>query len=100
MLESDHRTLKLIDFGEARTLQPSGSHHAGDRPDLADPEFLAPECLEGGRGEVGTHSDMWSLGVLVFVLLRLGLIFLNNFYYFCNFTSTVRKVGGKIVLER
>ena len=84
MLESDHRTLKLIDFGEARTLQPSGSHHAGDRPDLADPEFLAPECLEGGRGEVGTHSDMWSLGVLVFVLLRLVLFFIKNKYHMRN----------------
>ncbi len=79
MLESDHRTLKLIDFGEARTLQLS-SPHIADRPDLADPEFLAPECLERGRGEVGTHSDMWSLGVLVFVLLRLPFL-LRIFYW-------------------
>ena len=66
MLESDNRTLKLINFGEARSLQPGPVQ--GIDPDLLDPEFRAPEVLS--LGKLGTYTDMWSVGVLVFVLLR------------------------------
>jgi len=77
LLESDNRTLKLIDFGEAEVI-PQGSQHLaqaqlsrlepvasdGSRKDL---EFLAPEVVAGDK--VGTYTDMWSFGVLLFVLL-------------------------------
>ena len=69
--------MKLLDFGESQVLvRGSGGGTSGgvSSPEAAletestDLEFQAPEMVSGGP--VGTHTDMWAFGVLLYVLLR------------------------------
>ena len=69
LLESDNRTLKLLDFGESRVLSRGGDQDlTGFEPEISDLEFQAPELVSGGP--LGTYTDMWAFGVLLYVLLR------------------------------
>ncbi|KAM3849265.1 LOW QUALITY PROTEIN: myosin light chain kinase, smooth muscle-like [Diretmus argenteus] len=55
--------IKIIDFGLARKLEPG-------RPLMVmhgTPEFMAPEVI--GYEPVGLDTDMWSIGVICFILL-------------------------------
>ncbi|XP_060535558.1 myosin light chain kinase, smooth muscle [Cylas formicarius] len=55
--------IKIIDFGLAQKLEP-------DKPVrvlFGTPEFIAPEIIS--YEPIGTRSDMWSLGVICYVLL-------------------------------
>ena len=74
ILLTDQAHIKLIDFGEAEVVPPGCAHRPvgqltrmelDNRRDL---EFQAPELISGDK--VGTYTDMWSFGVLLFVLLR------------------------------
>lgn len=61
--------VKLLDFGIAKALDPAGDHgettQLGLRP--FTPHFASPEQV---RGEpVGTGTDIYSLGVLLYVVL-------------------------------
>ncbi|XP_023330642.1 triple functional domain protein isoform X4 [Eurytemora carolleeae] len=68
LLESDNRTLKLLDFGESRVLSRGGDQDlTGFEPEISDLEFQAPELVSGGP--LGTYTDMWAFGVLLYVLL-------------------------------
>lgn len=76
--------VRLIDFGSARSLAPHEKTGDGNDKEvpikelrvppecppvvLGSPEFVAPELL--ARKEVGVHADYWSLGVLIYVLVR------------------------------
>jgi len=67
LLEADTVTLRLVDLGEAQGVRKGreGMNMAG--PLLHNgPEFLAPEVLS--LGPVGPYSDMWAVGVLLYVL--------------------------------
>lgn len=67
ILESDHQTLRLIDFGEAQTLQLAGvGGNMADNSPESGTEFLPPETIS--KGPVGTYTDMWSFGVILYVL--------------------------------
>ena len=69
LLEGD--TLKLIDFGSAQTVSPaSGGLHRSQhqQQNSASLEFSAPEVVSGGP--VAAYTDMWSLGVIIYVCLR------------------------------
>jgi tetratricopeptide (TPR) repeat protein len=57
-------TVKLLDFGIARQLDPSGAV-TRNRP--ATPAYSSPEQLQGGA--ITTASDVYSLGVLAYVVL-------------------------------
>ncbi|KAF6201384.1 hypothetical protein GE061_005832 [Apolygus lucorum] len=59
----DSHDIKLIDFGLAQKL-------SGDQPVrvmFGTPEFIAPEIIN--YEPIGTQTDMWSVGVICYVLL-------------------------------
>lgn len=65
--EESNLQVKIIDFGLARDLQ--------GEPDVAittcgTPEFMAPEVMKCTRAS--TLTDLWSLGVVVFMLVTGG----------------------------
>ncbi|KAK3251394.1 hypothetical protein CYMTET_39260 [Cymbomonas tetramitiformis] len=60
-------TLKIIDFGSARVAEASDrDHDFGDDLVIGTLEYAAPEVL---RAEYCEGSDMWAVGVLVYILL-------------------------------
>ncbi|KAK0181087.1 hypothetical protein PV327_003402 [Microctonus hyperodae] len=61
-MRTSHR-IKLIDFGLAQTLKPG----TPIRVLFGTPEFIPPEII--GFEPIGTESDMWSVGVICYVLL-------------------------------
>ncbi|KAJ0065818.1 hypothetical protein NL108_000035 [Boleophthalmus pectinirostris] len=70
---SSQPVIKLTDFGDAVHLSQSSSHihHL-----LGNPEFSAPEVVLGQP--VSLTSDLWSLGVVTYVLLSGASPFLDE----------------------
>ncbi|XP_041665389.1 triple functional domain protein isoform X6 [Cheilinus undulatus] len=64
--------VKLADFGDAVLL--NSAHHV--HPLLGSPEFASPELVLGEP--VSVTSDMWSLGVVTYVLLSGASPFLDE----------------------
>lgn len=58
---TSHR-IKIIDFGLAQKLESN----APVRVMFGTPEFIPPEILN--YEPIGTESDMWSVGVICYVL--------------------------------
>ena len=54
--------IKLIDFGLARHIE----HGTEVRVLFGTPEFIPPEIIS--YEPIGTASDMWSVGVICYVL--------------------------------
>uniref|UniRef100_A0AAR2KBK0 non-specific serine/threonine protein kinase n=1 Tax=Pygocentrus nattereri TaxID=42514 RepID=A0AAR2KBK0_PYGNA len=57
--------IKIIDFGSAQNFNPLFLKHYSR--DLGTLEYMAPEMLKGDV--VGPAADIWSLGVLTYVML-------------------------------
>ena len=55
--------IKLADFGFAKALDASGKLHTI----LGTPSYIAPEILK--RQPYGTSVDVWSLGIIAYILL-------------------------------
>ncbi|HZW88056.1 MAG TPA: serine/threonine-protein kinase, partial [Myxococcaceae bacterium] len=62
-------SVKLLDFGIAKQLDPTGPGTDPTRTGLRlmTPAYAAPEQVEGGR--LGVQTDVYALGVLLFELL-------------------------------
>lgn len=62
-------TVKLVDFGIAKHLEESEASPAATRTGfrLMTPAYAAPEQIRGEQ--VGMHTDVYSLGVILFELL-------------------------------
>lgn len=62
-------TVKLLDFGIARQLDDleGGSDRTRTGLRMMTPAFAAPEQLMGGP--IGTHTDIYALGVILYLLL-------------------------------
>jgi eukaryotic-like serine/threonine-protein kinase len=64
-------TTRLLDFGIAKHLEnletPASKHHTMTGLRLMTPAYAAPEQVRGDR--VGIHSDVYSLGVILYELL-------------------------------
>lgn len=69
LLDTVENQVKLIDFGSAQEveLRFNGNTTAPTHQD-SSPEFQAPEVISSGP--VGTYTDMWGFGVLLYVALR------------------------------
>ena len=62
-VDSSSNRIKLIDFGLARELKPGEITRCA----LGTPDFVAPEAIS--FNEIKPQTDMWSTGVLTYVLL-------------------------------
>ncbi|XP_077447077.1 death-associated protein kinase 2 isoform X1 [Stigmatopora argus] len=60
---SAHPTIKLIDFGLAHRFVPGEEY----RSTSGTPQYIAPEVINGET--LGTAADMWSIGVITYILL-------------------------------
>lgn len=69
---SGQPTVKLTDFGDA--VQLNSAHYV--HPLLGSPEFASPELVLGDP--VSLSSDLWSLGVVAYVLLSGASPFLDE----------------------
>ncbi|XP_017309827.2 triple functional domain protein isoform X3 [Ictalurus punctatus] len=69
---SSQLTVKLTDFGDA--VQLNSAHYI--HPLLGSPEFAAPEVVLGEP--VSLTSDLWSLGVVTYVILSGASPFLDE----------------------
>lgn len=71
ILVTEDGTPKLLDFGIAKILDPQQGVAAGDRTltvmRIMTPDFASPEQVRGDA--VTTSSDVYSLGVILYVLL-------------------------------
>eukprot|EP00607_Mallomonas_marina_P007177 CAMPEP_0182416346 /NCGR_PEP_ID=MMETSP1167-20130531/614_1 /TAXON_ID=2988 /ORGANISM="Mallomonas Sp, Strain CCMP3275" /LENGTH=286 /DNA_ID=CAMNT_0024589019 /DNA_START=485 /DNA_END=1345 /DNA_ORIENTATION=+ len=65
--EADDSALKLADFGLAHMMKSNEMMHSS----CGTPAYVAPEILRSGRGGhgYGKEVDMWSLGVILYILL-------------------------------
>jgi eukaryotic-like serine/threonine-protein kinase len=59
---------KLGDFGLAKLLDES-VHHTQSGMVMGTPQFMAPEQAAGRVAELGTHTDVFSLGAIFYWLL-------------------------------
>jgi len=76
--QDDKATPKIIDFGVAKALaQPLTERTLAteDSQLLGTPEYMSPEQADMASVEIDTRSDIYSLGVLLYVLLTGALPF-------------------------
>ena len=64
--------LKIADFGLVKQLEPvpgaAGQSVAGNMV-MGTPGYMAPEQIDQRAGEIGPHTDVYALGVMLFELL-------------------------------
>ena len=71
-MENDRANPKIIDFGVAKALaQPLTKRTLAteDSQLLGTPEYMSPEQADMATEDIDTRSDVYSLGVLLYVLL-------------------------------
>ncbi|XP_061081584.1 striated muscle preferentially expressed protein kinase-like isoform X2 [Conger conger] len=67
-------SVKIIDFGSAQNFNPLFLKHYSHR--MGTLEYMSPEMLKGDV--VGPPADMWSIGVLTFIMLSGRLPFMEK----------------------
>jgi serine/threonine protein kinase/formylglycine-generating enzyme required for sulfatase activity/cephalosporin-C deacetylase-like acetyl esterase len=75
MLGSDGR-LSLMDFGVARMLEDQGITTTGSF--IGTPHYMSPEQITSTRGKLDHRTDIYSLGVTLYELLTLELLFTGD----------------------
>ncbi|MGQ3050860.1 MAG: serine/threonine-protein kinase [Roseateles sp.] len=67
VLVDAHRRVKLLDFGIAKAIAPDGAGLDATQASAMTPNYASPEQVRGET--VGTATDIYSLGVLLYLLL-------------------------------
>jgi eukaryotic-like serine/threonine-protein kinase len=67
VMVDDHDRIKLIDFGIALKEDARRLTHVEVTPMLGTPDYIAPEQVEGRRGD--QRSDIYSLGIVFYEML-------------------------------
>jgi serine/threonine protein kinase len=81
----DHATVKMADFGLANVMEGSGHYDvkAGvHEVACGTPAYMAPEVYLDAKAALNPKVDMWSLGVMVYMLLC-GQVRVQNACWFC-----------------
>ncbi|HTX74796.1 MAG TPA: serine/threonine-protein kinase [Terracidiphilus sp.] len=65
--------VKIIDFGIAMKEDARRITHAGVTPMLGTPDYIAPEQVQGKRGD--QRSDIYALGIMLYEMLTGGVPF-------------------------
>ena len=68
LLDTTEGIVRLIDFGSAQEIRPRFLENLTETKTNPSAEFFPPEVIS--NGPVGTHTDMWCFGVLLYVSLR------------------------------
>ena len=76
LLDTTEGVVRLIDFGSAQEIRPRFLENLTDAKTDPSPEFFPPEVIS--NGPVGTYTDMWCFGVLLYVSLRWDINFLRE----------------------
>lgn len=61
-------TVKVLDFGIAR-LREAGRDHTATGMLMGTPAYMSPEQALGRQSDIGPHSDVFSVGAMMFKLL-------------------------------
>ncbi|CAD7079305.1 unnamed protein product [Hermetia illucens] len=77
ILITSHMNCKLTDFGFARIVTDDFGNHVTSQTFCGSKQYVAPEILRGERYNPKA-ADMWSLGVVIFVMLNKALPFEEN----------------------
>jgi serine/threonine-protein kinase len=95
ILVTEDGRVKLLDFGIAKQLEGAGRPAEQTRTALRllTPAYAAPEQITGGQ--VGIHTDVYALGVILYELLTGALPFDRN-----DIDSPEAVSGGARVAER
>jgi len=67
ILVTPEGTVKLVDFGTAKLLEPDSGGPSQTNTMLLTPEYASPEQVRGGP--VSTRTDVYALGVILYELL-------------------------------
>ncbi len=80
MFDNEGRLI-IMDFGLARLLEDEGTRltNAGDR--LGTPGFMSPEQANGDREAIGPATDIFALGVILYLLLTGKTPFPSNSFH-------------------
>jgi len=70
ILDGEPMRLKLLDFGIAKLLAPGDAYNfTATGVTLGTPQFIAPEQASGDRERISPQTDLYSLGVILYVML-------------------------------
>lgn len=83
LMLSQGETVKILDFGLAKTLKHSGGVESGYV--IGTPAYMSPEQLKGEN--VDNRTDIWSLGVVIYQMLTGRLPFSGE-----NVTDVIKSV--------
>lgn len=67
--DETHKEIVLVDFGDAIQLNPAYMDSSFHQDIVGTYEYLAPEAMRSRKGHEVIKSDMWSVGVLAYVML-------------------------------
>lgn len=65
----DFERIKLIDFGTSKKLKFENEYKTSEY--VGTPNYMAPEIVQDNLN-YGSECDMWSIGILTYVLLSGG----------------------------